>query len=125
VLGYTLRPVPKHTVDLDQVFFALSDATRRAVLARLSMGAAAVGELAEHFDMALPSFLHHLKVLEQSGLVRSTKTGRVRTCHMSPRPLHVAEGWMSGRRTLWERRQHCDVAVLDRVAPSNRKKNKP
>ena len=93
-----------NAIQLDRVFQALADPTRRAVLRRLSGGAAAVTELAAPFDMALPSFLQHLKVLEGSGLVRSRKSGRVRTYRISPAPLKAAEGWMSEQRALWERR---------------------
>jgi DNA-binding transcriptional ArsR family regulator len=92
------------SAQLDRVFQALADPTRRAVLQRLSSGTAAVSELAAPFDMALPSFLQHLKVLEGSGLVRSHKSGRVRTYRLSPRPLKAAEGWMAQQRTRWERR---------------------
>jgi sugar-specific transcriptional regulator TrmB len=63
-----------------------------------------VSELAEPFDMALPSFLQHLKVLEDCGLVRSQKSGRIRTYQISPEPLRAAEGWMTEQRALWERR---------------------
>lgn len=89
---------------LDPVFRALSDPTRRAVLQRLSRGSAAVSELAEPFDMALPSFMQHLKVLEASGLVASRKRGRVRTYQLSSAPLRAAESWMAEQRALWERR---------------------
>ena len=86
------------------MFQALADPTRRAVLSRLARGTAAVSELAEPFEMALPSFLQHLKVLEGCGLVSSRKSGRVRTYRLSPRPLEVAEGWMAEQRAFWERR---------------------
>jgi DNA-binding transcriptional ArsR family regulator len=99
-----LRHVPNQTAKLDRVFHALADPTRRAVLRRLSAGVAPVSELAKPFDMALPSFLQHLKVLEGCGLVRSRKTGRIRTYRISPRPLQAAEGWMAGQRATWERR---------------------
>ena len=92
------------SVELDHVFHALADPTRRAVLSRLSGGVAPVSELAAPFDMALPSFLQHLKVLEKSGLVSSQKSGRVRTYRLSPKPLKVAEGWLSKQRDLWDRR---------------------
>jgi DNA-binding transcriptional ArsR family regulator len=98
--------MPNQIIEFDRVFHALADPTRRAVLERLSIGVAPVSELAEPFDMALPSFLQHLKVLESCGLVRSRKSGRIRTYQMSPRPLRAAEGWMSKRRALWERRLH-------------------
>lgn len=96
--------MPNQKPELDRVFHALADPTRRAVLRRLSSGAAPVSELAQPFDMALPSFLQHLKVLEGCGLVRSRKTGRVRTFLISPEPLKAAEGWMAQQRVLWERR---------------------
>jgi len=86
------------------VFHALSDPTRRAVVEHLTQGPAAVSDLARSHDMALPSFLQHLKVLHDSGLVRSRKTGRVRTCQLVPQPLTQAEGWLAGQRALWERR---------------------
>lgn len=89
---------------LDHVFQALADPTRRAVLQRLGEGPAPVSELAEPFDMALPSFTQHLKVLEGCGLVRSRKSGRVRTYQLVPTHLKVAEDWMTQQRNLWERR---------------------
>ena len=89
---------------IDAVFRALSDPTRRDVLARLSAHSASVSDLAARYDMALPSFVEHLKVLEHSGLVRSHKTGRVRTYELVPKQLKMAENWLSRQRTLWERR---------------------
>ena len=89
---------------LDHVFHALADPTRRAVLQHLSRGPASVSDLARPFDMALPSFLQHLRVLESSGLVRSTKVGRVRTCEMEAQPLGEAETWIAEQRALWEDR---------------------
>ncbi|HET6343114.1 MAG TPA: metalloregulator ArsR/SmtB family transcription factor [Gemmatimonadota bacterium] len=89
---------------IDGVFRALSDPTRRQVLERLSRSPAAVSELAEPFDMALPSFVQHLKVLEGYGLVRSKKVGRVRTYRIVPKRLRVAEEWLVRQREMWERR---------------------
>ena len=89
---------------VDDVFYALSNSTRRKVLERLSGGPATVSELAAPFDMALPSFVEHLRVLEGSGLVRSQKTGRVRTYELVPAGLGVAEDWLGRQRKLWERR---------------------
>ena len=88
----------------DAVFHALSNATRRKVLERLSAGPATVSELAEPFDMALPSFVQHLSVLEQSRLVKSKKQGRVRTYEIAPERFKVAEDWLSEQRRLWEGR---------------------
>ncbi|MCZ7597811.1 MAG: metalloregulator ArsR/SmtB family transcription factor [Gammaproteobacteria bacterium] len=93
-----------HQHQLDHVFRALSDPTRRAVLERLTWGPAAVSELARPFDMALPSFTQHLGVLEKSGLVTSRKLGRVRTYRLAPKPLKAAEHWMAGQRSLWQTR---------------------
>jgi DNA-binding transcriptional ArsR family regulator len=90
--------------ELSRVFRALTDPTRRAVLERLTQGPAAVKELARPFKMALPSFVQHLGVLEDCGLVRSKKAGRVRTYTLAPQPLEAAEHWLSAQRTLWERR---------------------
>ena len=88
----------------DEVFHALSNPTRRKVLERLSAGPATVSELAAPFDMQLPSFVQHLAVLERSRLVRSQKSGRVRTYEIAPEPLQVVEDWLTARRRLWEAR---------------------
>lgn len=89
---------------LNRVFHALGDPTRRAVLERLRRGPAPVGELARPFRMALPSFTQHLRVLEESGLVRSKKQGRVRAYALAPAALESAEDWLGKLRTGWERR---------------------
>ena len=88
----------------DAVFDALSNSTRRKVLEQLSAGPATVSELAEPFDMRLPSFVQHLSVLEKSRLVKSKKRGRVRTYEIVPERFKVAEDWLSARRQLWETR---------------------
>lgn len=88
----------------DDVFHALSNATRRKVLEHLSLGPATVSDLAAPFDMKLPSFVQHLAVLEQSRLVKSRKRGRVRTYELAPDRFKVAEDWLSARRRLWEAR---------------------
>jgi DNA-binding transcriptional ArsR family regulator len=90
--------------ELSPVFRALTDPTRRAVLERLTRGPAAVSELAQPFKMALPSFVQHLGVLEDCGLVRSKKEGRVRTYTLAPQPLKAAENWLLAQRLEWERR---------------------
>ena len=94
---------------VDRVFRALSDQTRRQVLARLSRSPASVTELAAPFEMALPSFVQHLRVLEACGLVRSTKAGRVRTYRIVPEQMKLAEEWLARQRTLWE----CRLDQLD------------
>jgi DNA-binding transcriptional ArsR family regulator len=96
--------MPAAAAPIDGVFRALSDPTRRRVLARLSRSPASVSELAEPFGMALPSFVQHLRVLEGCGLVRSTKAGRVRTYRLVPRRMRLAESWLARQRELWERR---------------------
>lgn len=96
--------MPKRWAQLDQVFRALADPTRRQVVERLVSGPASTSDLAEPFEMALPSFLQHLSVLEKAGLVTSTKTGRVRTYQLAPAALEAADGWLADQRRLWERR---------------------
>lgn len=106
--------MPNQSIPLDRVFQALADPTRRAVLERLSLGPAAVSELAQPFKMALPSFSQHLDVLEKSGLVWSKKQGRVRTYQLAPQPLREAEQWMVTQRGLWERRlDQLDTFLLE------------
>ncbi|MEZ5311164.1 MAG: metalloregulator ArsR/SmtB family transcription factor [Microthrixaceae bacterium] len=89
---------------VDEVFKALADPTRRKVIERLVSGSASTTDLAEPFEMALPSFLQHMSVLEKAGLVLSTKHGRIRTYRLSPVGLDAAEGWLADQRRLWERR---------------------
>src|SRR5262245_39471593 len=96
--------MPNQNAELGRVFQALADPTRRAVLEKLSRGPAGMSELAEPFDMALPSFTQHLDVLEDCGLVRSSKEGRVRTYRIAPQPLRAAEQWLAKQRELWARR---------------------
>lgn len=91
---------------LDRAFAALSDPTRRAMLARLSNGPAPVSELAKPLSMSLPAVLQHLRALETSGLVRSDKRGRVRTVRLRPGVLSDAEQWLSETRSAWE--SHAD-----------------
>lgn len=88
----------------DDVFYALSNSTRRKVLEQLSVGPATVSELAAPFDMKLPSFVQHLSVLEESRLVKSKKRGRVRTYEIAPERFKVAETWLAERRQEWEDR---------------------
>jgi DNA-binding transcriptional ArsR family regulator len=89
---------------LDSLFQALADPTRRAVLERLTQGSASVGELAQPYGMALPSFLQHLAVLERAQLVRSHKQGRVRTLEFQPEAIRTAGHWLERQRLDWERR---------------------
>ena len=89
---------------LDATFQALADPARRAMLSQLARGPASVSKLARPLTMTLPAVLQHLAVLEAAGLVHSQKQGRVRTCHIEPQALTLAEQWITQRRTEWERR---------------------
>jgi DNA-binding transcriptional ArsR family regulator len=91
-------------VALDKVFHALADPGRREMVERLSRGPASVSELARPLEISLAAVVQHLQVLEASGLVRSEKVGRVRTCRIEPSALRTAEQWIAERRTGWERR---------------------
>ena len=94
----------QYSQDLNGVFQALADPTRRSVLGRLGQGPASISELAKPFDMALPSFMKHIHQLEDSGWIRTEKTGRVRTCVIERTSFDVVEAWLSEQRDIWERR---------------------
>jgi DNA-binding transcriptional ArsR family regulator len=100
------QPSPEPPIDV--LFHALSDANRRTMIDRLLDGPASVSELARPLAISLPAVVQHLHVLEASGVVRSHKVGRVRTCEIEPRALSTAERWISERRAMWE-------AQLDRL----------
>lgn len=106
-----------HQEDLDSVFRALGDGTRRAIVARLSRSAATVSELAAPFEMSLPAVLQHLKVLEAAGLVASQKVGRVRTFRVVPGSLDEADRWIADARTPTERLLDRLEAHLDEHVP--------
>lgn len=89
---------------LDRMFQALADPTRRVMVERLARGPASVSELAAPLNMSLPAVVQHLQMLEASGLVRTEKVGRVRTCQLEPGALQLAEQWINDRRLQWERR---------------------
>jgi DNA-binding transcriptional ArsR family regulator len=116
--------MPNQEASLDGVFRALADPTRRAVLERLSTRPMGMTELAEPFDMALPSFSQHLDVLEDCGLVQSRKEGRVRMFRLSPEPLADAEGWLGRQRRVWERRLDRLDAYLEELKKNDKKENK-
>ena len=99
-----LKHMVNQIAQLDDVYHALADPTRRAMVEMLSQRPASVSELARPHAMSLPAVVQHLRVLEASGLVRSEKVGRVRTCRIDPAVLKSAEHWISERRTSWERR---------------------
>jgi DNA-binding transcriptional ArsR family regulator len=115
------------STQLDHVFGALSDATRRAIVMRLCEGEASVGELAKPFEMALPSLMKHIHILESSGLVTSEKIGRVRTCSLRNGALETIEDWLAAQRELWERRfdrLEAYVGKLKREEKKNARKRK-
>ena len=103
--------------DLDRVFHALADPGRRLMLERLVAGPAAVSELGRPLTMSLAAVVQHVQVLEASGLVRTSKTGRTRTCSIDPVVLRSAESWIADRRTLWERRLDQLGEYLGETAP--------
>jgi len=103
----------KQSPSLDLVFQALADPTRRAMVERMTKGPASVSDLARPFAMTLAAVMQHLKVLEESGLVRTQKEGRVRTCTIEPDVLRTAEDWIADRRTSWETKLDRLGALLD------------
>lgn len=96
---------------LDSFFGAMSDPTRRAVIEQLAAGPASVSDLHATHAMALPTFMRHLKVLEETGIVRSVKKGRLRTCHIEAAPLIEAQGWLAWQRAIWENREEIRARV--------------
>jgi len=100
-------------VQVDRVFHALGDPTRRAMVEKLSHGAVSVSSLAKPLGITLAAVVQHIQVLERSGLIRTTKVGRVRTCRIEPKGFTVAERWIEERRSLWERRLDRLGALLE------------
>ena len=94
----------QYSARLDGAFHALADPTRRAVLGRLGKGPATVSELAKPFEMALPSFMKHIHLLEAHRLIGTRKQGRVRTCTIERKPFAMVEEWLSAQRDIWEGR---------------------
>ena len=110
-----LSHMDKQSASLDGLFQALADPTRRAVIGRLGRGAASVGDLSQPFDMALPSFMKHLHVLEEAGLIRTWKEGRVRQCEIDVMRLSAVNDWLEEQRTIWESRtDRLEKFVTDR-----------
>ena len=111
--------------NLDRIFHSLSDGTRRAVIAQLANGPASVGDLAEHHQMALPSFMKHIRVLEGSEIIISRKTGRIRMCELQPDALTAAQGWLEKERRMWESRlDQLDSFVETLAVKENSRANK-
>ncbi|MFI7642084.1 ArsR/SmtB family transcription factor [Nonomuraea sp. NPDC049400] len=94
----------QYSAELDGVFVALADPTRRGVIRRLGRGPTSVGDLAREFPMTLPSFMKHVRMLEANGLIRTTKLGRVRTCVLNRDRLALVDGWLAEQRRIWEER---------------------
>lgn len=99
--------------DIALVFNALGDPTRRAIVERVSEGPVSVSELAKPFKMTLAAVVQHIQVLEQGGLVRTKKVGRVRTCALEAKGFDLASGWIAARKSLWEKRLDRLGALLD------------
>ena len=104
----------QYSAQLDGVIVALADPTRRAVIRRLGRGPVSVGGLASEFPMALPSFLKHVRMLEGTGLIRTVKAGRVRTCTLNHERLALVDDWLAEQRRIWEERtDRLDTFVTD------------
>ena len=109
----------KYPSSLDDVFAALADPTRRALVARLGRAPASVGELAQSASMTLPSFMKHVHTLERCGLIHTAKAGRVRTCTLDRTRLGVVDGWLAEQRAVWEdRTDRLERFVTDPQEPS-------
>jgi DNA-binding transcriptional ArsR family regulator len=113
-----LKHMLNQSAALDKAFHALSDATRRAMLDRLSRGPATVSDLARPFATTLASIVQHIQVLEGSGLIQTAKVGRTRTCRVSKQAVAQVEDWLSARRRLWEDRFDRLGALLQAAEPT-------
>ena len=109
----------KYSGELDLVFQALGDPTRRALVDQLTHGPASVSELAAPLPISMPAVLQHLRALEDSGLIRSEKVGRVRTCHLEPKMLNSAQTWIEARKAMWQRRLDRLDALLASLPPED------
>ncbi|HYL77208.1 MAG TPA: metalloregulator ArsR/SmtB family transcription factor [Bryobacteraceae bacterium] len=96
--------MPRKKPDIDRIFHALGDPTRRTIVEKLSEGPISVSRLAEPLKITLAAVVQHLQVLEASGLVKTEKVGRVRTCNIESYGLSVAQQWIADRRSIWDRR---------------------
>jgi DNA-binding transcriptional ArsR family regulator len=94
----------QYSLEVDGVFVALADSTRRGVIRRLGRGPTSVGDLAGEFPMTLPSFMKHVRTLEANGLIRTVKVGRVRTCVLNRERLALVDDWLAEQRGIWEER---------------------
>jgi DNA-binding transcriptional ArsR family regulator len=114
----------QHQPQLDRVFQALADPTRRAIVERLCRNSASVSEVAQPFAMSLAAVVQHVQVLEESGVIRTEKLGRVRTCRIEPQALRAVEHWIAQRRGFWERNFDRLDAVLAEQQTQPRKRNR-
>lgn len=115
-----------YSASVDNVFRALADPTRRAIVHRLSRGPASVSEIAGPLDMSLAAVVQHIQLLDECGLIRTRKKGRVRICQVEPKSLLLAEKWLADHRSLWERRLDLLGAVLEeREAARSPRKETP
>lgn len=112
--------------DLDAVLLALADPTRRRIVRRLGRGPASVGDLARPFEMTLPSFMKHVRALESSGVIRTSKTGRVRSCVLNRDRLALIDDWLAEQRELWsDRTDRLEAFVTDRRADRATEQKEP
>lgn len=96
--------MPREKATIDRVFHALGDPTRRTIVERLSRAPSSASQLAKPLEITVAAVVQHLQILEESGLVRTEKTGRIRTCRIEPSGLSAAEQWIGNLRSIWERR---------------------
>jgi DNA-binding transcriptional ArsR family regulator len=118
-----LKHMLNHSASLDQIFYALSDHSRRSILEELSQKEASVSALAQPFKMSMAAVVQHIQILEESGLIRTQKTGRVRTCRIEPRSLEVVEGWLDQRRRFWEKNLDRLGEFLERTQKERKRKS--
>jgi DNA-binding transcriptional ArsR family regulator len=110
-----------HSAQLDGIFQALSDPTRRAIVEQLGTGPKSVSEIALPLDMTLAAVVQHVQLLENCQLITTQKHGRVRTCRIRPETLKTLEGWLNQRRRQWEQNFDRLAAVLDEQSPKRKK----
>jgi DNA-binding transcriptional ArsR family regulator len=114
-----LSLVAQYSAELDDVFVALADPTRRGVIRRLGRGPTSVGDLARDFPMTLPSFMKHVRMLESAGLIHTAKAGRVRTCTLDRERLAVVDDWLSEQRRIWaERTDRLEQLLTEEEKPA-------
>ncbi|MEO3428728.1 metalloregulator ArsR/SmtB family transcription factor [Pelagibius sp. CAU 1746] len=115
-----LTYMDNNSSELDTVFHAFADSTRRAVLRQLGDGPASVSDLAAPFDMALPPFMKHIRTLENAGLITTRKVGRVRICELNPEKYAAVEEWLKGQRKQWASRYRKLDQLLEQLKGKNR-----